>query len=1050
MLAVRERAAVAARPSVSASADSVESMPLDSAQRAVVDLPPEASGVVVGSPGSGKTTVIVERVAALLRSGLSPEEVVVLTPTRPGATELRDRLALAVRVATPGPLARSVAAFAYALVRAHAVHAGLESPQLLTGPDEDRILQDLLDGDTEDEAAGRRRWPTWLGPEIRSTRGFRAELRAFLAECTTLGIEPEELDRLGRTQDREVWCALATFAADYHAVRAGMRGAYRDAAGLVREAVGLARTLPRDSPGRGATARLRAILVDDAQELTLGGIEMLEALRASGVAVLAFGDPDVGSGSFRGARPENFARLAGDSAVHVLGGAHRGTPALTELAAQVTSRIGAVGLVAHRRRPAGTAWGDSVRAFAVRSNAEEYDTIARLLRERHIHDGVAWGECAVIAHDSRQVRALEGELGARDVPTASSTSRTLGETRAVRDLLTLVDLAAREQRDADEATEALRSGGLDVVEVRRLRTALRHEAVRSAAPDELVGGARELLASGLEHPLEFELLDTREGRRAARIGHTLAQLGDQLAAGATAHELLWTAWERSGWERSWREAAAGHGPLAAQARRDLDAVVALFQAAKRHGERADGTAPIAFVRGVLLSDVAEDRLTAPPREGVVQVLTPAAALGAQFDTVVIAGVQDGVWPNLRTRGGLFDTWRLATAGDAAPTDALDLRRGVLHDELRLFARAVTRAHRRLIVTAVDDDDTGPSVLFEMLPPAEPAPRSAEHPLSLRGLVARFRRILTDPRASGPARADAAGQLALLAAAGVAGADPAQWYGVAAPSRAGALYDLDTEAARVSPSKLEAIDECQLNWVIGDLGGDAGSVGAGLGTLIHAALEHAEGADEAALWAAVESRWGELEFEAAWIERTERTRARDLIGRLSRYLRDADAAGTVLVEAEPHFEVTVPVAGARHPAVISGTIDRVELTAEGTVVIVDLKTGRSQPAGPGAAVGNPQLSAYQLAFEQGAIPAAGEHPSGGAKLLVLKPTRGAPYATPAQPPFDEESRAAFLGRIEGAVHVMGGAEFLAPYEAHCRDDHTHGLCRIHTIGPVSSS
>ena len=70
--------------------------------------------------------------------------------------------------------------------------------------------------------------------------------------------------------------------------------------------------------------------------------------------------------------------------------------------------------------------------------------------------------------------------------------------------------------------------------------------------------------------------------------------------------------------------------------------------------------------------------------------------------------------------------------------------------------------------------------------------------------------------------------------------------------------------------------------------------------------------------------------------------------------------------------------------------------------------------------------------------------------MLKPTRGAPYATPAQPPFDDETRAAFLHRIDDAVHVMGGATFLAPYEAHCRDDHTHGLCRIHTIGPVSSS
>ncbi|MFM9598132.1 UvrD-helicase domain-containing protein, partial [Streptomyces scabiei] len=78
------------------------------------------SGVVVGAPGSGKTTAIVERVRALLAAGLDPDEVLVLTPTRSSATALRDRLALAVRVATPGPLARSVAAFAYQLVRAHA------------------------------------------------------------------------------------------------------------------------------------------------------------------------------------------------------------------------------------------------------------------------------------------------------------------------------------------------------------------------------------------------------------------------------------------------------------------------------------------------------------------------------------------------------------------------------------------------------------------------------------------------------------------------------------------------------------------------------------------------------------------------------------------------------------------------------------------------------------------------------------------------------------------------------------------------------------------
>jgi len=45
--------------------------------------------------------------------------------------------------------------------------------------------------------------------------------------------------------------------------------------------------------------------------------------------------------------------------------------------------------------------------LTLRSAAEEYDAIARVLRERHVHDGVSWSGCAVIAHDTRQVAALD-------------------------------------------------------------------------------------------------------------------------------------------------------------------------------------------------------------------------------------------------------------------------------------------------------------------------------------------------------------------------------------------------------------------------------------------------------------------------------------------------------------------------------------------------------------------------------------------------------------------------------------------------------------------
>lgn len=1034
---------------------------LDPAQRAIADLPVEECAVVVGAPGTGKTASIVARVRALVSAGVPADQLVVLTAGRASATALRDPLGLAVGGATGGPVARSLASFAYHLVRGAEVHRGGQPPQLLTGADEDQIVQDLLAGDAEDEAAGQRRWPSDLGPAIRATRGFRSDVRAFLAECTTLGVGPDTLDELGRRWDVEAWRALAAFAREYARVRSDMRGAHRDAAGLVREAEGLVRSAEPAVLGR--FGQLRAILVDDAQELTAGGVALLEACRARGMAVMAWGDPDVGSGAFRGASPENFARLAASlGAVHVLDTAHRGTPALVDLVRGVTARIGAAGLVAHRRAPAGAEPDGSVRTLVLRSPGEEVDAIARLLRERHVRDGVAWRRCAVIAHDSRQVAMLEAELAAREVPARSSgPGRALGEPRPVRDMLDVVDLALSDPdgRTPEQVSDALFGvyGGLDAVELRRLRMQLRSVEMRD-------GGERtaaQALVSGMRHPLELEALDTREARRAARLAETLRLVRQQAADGATAHELLWTVWERSGLQRPWRESAAGNGPLAAQAGRDLDALVALFQAAKRFGERQPGEPAATFVRAVRDSDVAEDRLDDLDRADTVHVLTPAAAAGRAFDTVVVAGVQDGVWPNTRLRGGLLQTWRLADAvqrPDAPVADVLDRRRQAMHDELRLFARSLSRADRSLVVTAVDDDDTGPSVLFEMLPAPEPAGAVPEHPLSLRGLVAEHRRTLTArasqaaPRAGEAARRAAAGQLALLAAAGVAGADPAQWYGMLPPTSTAPLRDLEREPVRVSPSRLHALEECQLDWVIADLGGDRQGTTAGIGTVIHAALEESVTGDEAELWAAVEDRWGELEFEAEWRERAERVRARDLVRRLALYLRRFEAEGGRLAEAERHFEVPIPLSTpAPHGAVLSGDIDRVEIAPDGSVVIVDLKTGKSEPQTDAKVADHPQLAAYQLAHEAGAIESVAGMPPGGAKLLVLRPTAAsAEFATPTQRPFDDEQRQAFLARVDAAVAVMRGTSFAAAYEEHCRDEYSYGLCRIHTVAAVSAS
>lgn len=1030
---------------------------LDTDQHAVASWAAEASGVVVGAPGSGKTTTLLARVRELVASGVDPDHLLVLTPTRPAATALRDPLALAVGRATSGALARSVASFAFQLVRGAEVARGAEPPQLLTGGDEDQIIRDLLEGDALDEIDGVSRWPDWLGPAIRATRGFRGDVRAFLAECTDLGVSSVDLADLAAHLDLPVWASLASFSDEYRAVRASMRGAHRDAADLAREAGAVLDDARADRGVLGRFAALRCILVDDAQELTPGGIDVLGACRALGVGVVAFGDPDVASGAFRGATPENFARLARALGTTVaLGTPHRGTPEQVDLVRQVSSRIGAAGVVAHRRAPQGAPVQGSVRTYLLRSSAEEADAISRLLRERHVLGGVPWGSCAVIAHDSRQVATLESELAAREVPArASGPGVALGVQRPVRDLVRLVELG---MTDPDEwspevVVEALLGtfGGLDPIELRRLRTALRHAEVSDGG----VRSATELLVSGVRYPLELAAVDTREARRATRLGETLSALGAQTRSRATAHEMLWTAWDRSSLARTWREASRGHGPIAEQADRDLDAVVALFQAAKRYTEREPDGEASTFLRAVLDSDVAEDRIEQPAVVDTVRILTPAAAAGTSFDTVIIAGVQEGVWPNTRLRGGLLETWRLADAvqnPDLPAAGMLDRRRAAMHDELRLFVRALSRAERMLIVTAVDDDDTGPSVLFEMLPAPEPAASIPEHPLSLRGLVARHRRSLTAPRVPAADRIHAAGQLALLATADVAGAASDQWYGVAPPTSTAPLRDLDREDVRVSPSRLHTLEECELDWVIADLGGDRGGTTAGIGTIIHAALETAASSSEDDLWAVVEERWGELAFDAVWRERAERTRARDLVRRLATYLRRFDDAGGRLVGAERHFEVPIPLADAgEHGAVLSGDIDRVEITPAGGVMIVDLKTGKNEPQTDQKVADNPQLAAYQLAFSSGAIEQVAGLPAGGAKLLVLRPSAAKKeYAEPTQHPFDDAQREEFVTRVQRAVGVMRGTSFAAPYEVHCRDEFSYGLCRIHTVSAVSAS
>ncbi len=1008
---------------------------LAAAQRAVVDLPDAASAVVVGAPGTGKTTTIVELVAdRVLARGWSPGELLVIGQSRATATALRDRIALRIAMPTEGPLARTIVSLAFEVVAFRRRMAGLVPPRLLTGGDQDSDIAQLLAGHGEDGSGPR--WPEPLGAQVRALRGFRTELRETMMRATEYGLDPARLRQLAVQHGRPEWAAVADFQAEYLQVMAELRPDQLDAA----ELTAIARRSIEAGVCPESVSRLRLVVVDDLQEATEATVSMLRALAGRGASVLAFGDPDVAANAFRGGEPDVVGRFAsalgvdGVRTMH-LATSHRQGPVLLRLTGAVTDRIGTAGIVGHRHpspspglapgarqeqgaKEQGAKGQGRVETITGATPARLWSAIARRLRERHLEGDTPFERMAIVLRSGAQVPAAARALALADVPTRTAVGgMPLREDTAARALLTIVDVGiGRSPLTAQSAVEVLLGpfGGLDRLGLRRLRLALRTE--------ELAGDGHrtsdDLLVEALSAPGRFATIDHAAARAAARLAETLADLAGQAAGGATIEELLWHAWERSGLAAGWRQQALGAGILAAEANRNLDGILALFTAAKRFVEREPDSPATVFLTGVLDAEIPEDTLSPQAAADAVFVTTPSGVLGLEFDLVVVAGLQDGAWPNLRPRGSLLYPGELVRAAKGIDGASIDARREVLGDELRMFALAVSRASREVILGAVANEDEATSVFLELAPDgSKKSTAAALPPHSLRGLAGRLRRDLV-----GNAAEDVAGNLALLAAAGVAGADPGEWHGILEPSTTGPLY-LDEEAVPVSPSKLGAFEQSPLDWFIESISGTQSSTAMGLGTIVHWAMETATASDVEAVWAAIESRWSELLFEAPWLAEQQRRAARKLAGAVAEYLGDFERDGKTLVAAENRF--TLEIGRAR----LNGSIDRVERSPDGSVVIVDLKTGAAE-TNQTAIDEFPQLGAYQLAYASGALDASldplGEHHAGGAKLLFVKEgVRGKSYREGVQAPLTEEQLEEFRERIRLAAIGMALGSYTGP-------------------------
>jgi ATP-dependent exoDNAse (exonuclease V) beta subunit len=659
---------------------------------------------------------------------------------------------------------------------------------------------------------------------------------------------------------------------------------------------------------------------------------------------------------------------------------------------------------------------------------------------------VPWSSMAVLVRSATvQVPLLRRALVSANVPVSvDGDDLPLPDEPGTRPLLMVLRCALDPARLDEVAAAELITGPIgrgDALGLRRLRRAL-------ASP----------LASVLLDPRDLALVSESVAAPAALVARLLAVARDAIATNQNAEEALWSIWSASGLAERWQQASeqGNTAAIRAAADRDLDAVLALFDKAAHFTDTMPPGSPALFLESLSGQEIAGTTLAArAARDDAVRLLTAHRAKGLEWDVVVVAGVQEDTWPDLRLRGSLLGVEELSGLSGHRDVDTAMLAARALSDERRLFYVAITRARRSLVVTAAGGEDTdqrpsrflaelaGPAVTpsspsDEYAVPIEHVKDTGHRWLSMPALVADLRRTAADASRPPVLRQAAAAQLARLAEAGARGASPEQWYALTEISDAGPIV-APGHAVRLSPSQVESFTRCGLRWLLeAAVGTGRSDALRGLGTVIHAAaVLVAAGSTEQALAERIDEIWHHLDFGSAWYN----TKQRALAEKMVRKFLDWHASNPRdLVAVEHPLKVRIG------QVEITGRVDRLETDADGRAVIVDLKTGASSPRDE-ELDRHPQLGVYQLAVLLGAFERLGITEPGGAELVqVGKAALAARARVQRQPALADDPDPSWAkDLVETVAAGMSGPLFTARVNPGCRTCPVASCCPVHPDG-----
>ena len=977
--------------------------------------------LVLGPAGSGKSSTLVKAIANRISSGEDPNSILAITYGRSSANKLRDQIASAnpEKHTVNEPIARTFHSIAFLILNDQlANNDGADKKYvLLSGAEQDAQIRQLLLLDAQNPSATT--WPAELIPAL-TTRGFAKELREFISRATERGSSPAELKKYAAKYGQKYWPPICDFWQRYlesMALRDSTTSASLNRIDPSEIIIAALEKLENNSALLDKYRKLfKVIYVDEFQESDRGQRKLLQLL--SGQELVIFADPASAVGRFRGADPDNLLNDLDQFGIK-----------------------NKITLTATHRNP-----GEPNVAL-LSSVSDEANYIAHQFRSAHLLKGVPYSQMAVVLRSpGAQVSALVRAFASSSIPVEiDAAALSLADNPAIKPIITIAQIALGELKlipgNWEQIEELLKSefAGADAISIRQMRIALTKEQ-----KNEVIKSSTELILDALTAPttdLPWEQLTSLK-----RINDLIKEAKKVLSKSQDISDLLWSIYSNAkNYEGElisnyWRSQALSGGGRGVIADQKLDALITLFEVARRFSERMPGSKPSLFIDQLLGEKILADSITtSAQRDEVVKIMTVHSAKGLQWRYVALAGMQEGNWPNLKQRGSLLGSERLVEIfrhgiSNPAQLEAISAS-GLAEDERRLLNVALSRASEKIFITAVLQEDNQPSSYFDKFAGEQTQITQTPRAITQPALVATLRSIAN--KSSNKEELDfAIKALKTLEVNGVSAANPKNWVGAINLSTQLPVVT-NEEVLRISPSSLESFTECSLKWLLEQSGGkDADSTAQVLGTAIHvitAQLKEQPDLTLDQLEAKLKGAWSLIDMNKGWIKDYEYRRAAEMLGKFFKWNLENK---NTLVGVEERFEFKLG------SAIVSGSIDRIELTAENKYYIVDLKTGATAISHENARE-NKQLQSYQLAVVNDGFKNKLDHQEvSGAELIFVGDFKAKEAKPRQQEKIDSKAVTDELIQISAG---MSDKTFTATINERCRSCAVKSSCPIQPQG-----